>query len=171
MGGQESDWVAFGRLWGSSVYACAILLGAPPLLGTLAQAWATIAAAAWVYGAYRSPHSTDRRLAILLACTFLAAPHNSTYDALLLTIAGGLWMADQTAVRSGHGIVMLLLWLSPLLGPPALVPIGRLLPLFVAAFIIYALKRGPFDRVDREDQRPVKIRSTSWRTVGMKPFE
>jgi len=37
---------------------------------------------------------------------------------------------------------MLVLWLSPLLGPPALMPIARVLPLFVAGFAVMLVKEG-----------------------------
>jgi hypothetical protein len=136
-----TDWTAFGRLWGNSVYACAVLLGASPRIASLLQMLAVSAAAAAVYAAFCFPYAADRRLAVLLAAAILAAPHSGPYDAILLTIAGALWFADQPDPRVRHGIVLLALWLSPLIGPPAVVPIGRLIPLAVAGFIMLALLR------------------------------
>ena len=133
----------FGRLWGNSVYACAVLLGMLPQIASMLQTLAILAAAACVYGAFRAWQGTDRRLAVLLAAVILAAPHSGTYDAILLTIAGSLWFAEHPTPQLRHGIVVLVLWLSPLIGPPAIVPIGRLMPLLVAGFIALALRHSP----------------------------
>jgi alpha-1,2-mannosyltransferase len=135
-------WVTFGRLWGNSVYACAVLLGSSPRIGSLLQMLAVLGAAASVFVAFRFRYGTDRRLSILLAATILAAPHSGSYDAILLTIAGGLWFADHPAPQLRHGIVLLVLWLSPMIGPPAVVPIGRFMPLLVAGFIVLAVIPG-----------------------------
>ncbi len=102
----HSRWIMFGRLWGNSVYACVALLGMPPHLASLLQAFAILAAAACVYVVFRSRQGTNRRLAVLLAAVILAAPHSSTYDAILLTIAGALWFAEHPAPQLRHGIVV-----------------------------------------------------------------
>jgi hypothetical protein len=149
--GSTAAWVTFGRLWGNSVYACAVLLGASPRLGSLLQMLAILVAAAGVFVAFRFRYGADRRLAALLAATILAAPHSGSYDAILLTIAGALWFADHPAPQLRHGIVLLGLWLSPLIGPPAVVPVGRFMPLLVVGFIVLAVKpeRGGLKRTLR----------------------
>jgi alpha-1,2-mannosyltransferase len=59
-------WVIFGRLWGNSVYACAVLLGASPRLGSLLQMLAILGAAVSVFVAFRFRYGADRRLSVLL---------------------------------------------------------------------------------------------------------
>ena len=138
----DYHWATFNRLWGTSVYACAILLGLSAKLASLMQILAVVGSAAGVYLAYRSHLGQGRKLAVLLACAILAAPHAGFYDDVLLTVAGALWLSETPAPQLWHWIVMLVLWLSPLLGPPALMPIARVLPLFVAGFAVMLVKEG-----------------------------
>jgi hypothetical protein len=137
----DSAWLTFGRLWGNSVYACAALLGLPPWLASTLQATALLAAAAATYTAFRPAPPTDRPLALLLAATILAAPHSSTYDAVLLTVAAGLWLAIRPIPNLGPWIMALCLLVSPLIGPPMLSPIGRAVPILVAGFIAILLRQ------------------------------
>ena len=148
LGDTGSEWVTFGLLWGNSVYACAILLGVPAAVASLLQALAIVTAAACVWVAYRSHLGADLRLAVLLAAVILAAPHSATYDAILLTIAGMVWYAELPAPRPLHGIALLVLWLLPLVGPPALVPADRFLPLLILGFIALALSLSPRGRAE-----------------------
>ena len=102
------------------------------------QVGAMLAAAGCVYRVFRGGVTGDGRLAVLLGCAVLAAPHCGQYDLVLLTVAGVLWLRAQPAPELRHGIVVLVLWVSALLGPPALVPAGRLLPVLVAGFVAAA---------------------------------
>ena len=138
-----SEWASFERMWGNSVYACAALLHCPPSVSLALQVCAAAAAAWCVWRAWRSALAPDRKLAILLAATILAAPHFSTYDMILLAMAGLLWLASLPAPRLADGILVLLLWLAPLLAPPALVPVGRAEPLLVLWFLVVALRVAP----------------------------
>ena len=133
-GGEASEWTVFGRLWGSSVFACAALLGVAPGLAEVLQAGAMLAAAWCVYRVFRGGATADERLAVLLAGAVLAAVHCGQYDFVLLTVAGVLWFRAKPAPELGHGIVVLVLWMAALLGPPALVPLGRFLPMLVLGF-------------------------------------
>jgi alpha-1,2-mannosyltransferase len=137
----QSNWAMFGRLWGNSVFACAVHLGLPTMLANLLQYAAILAAAASVYAAYRTRPAADPGLAVLLAAAILAAPHSGTYDGVLLTVAALLWLAEQPKPRMLHGIVVLMLWLSPLMGPPAIAKVGCFIPLLIGGFILAAL--GP----------------------------
>ncbi len=140
-GDAGSKWVISGRIWGNSVYTCAELLGASPLLTQVLQVAAIALAMILVYRAWRRPLQPDRRLAILLAASILAAPHSSTYDMILLAAAGALWFAGLATPRLADAIVLLLLWLAPMLAPPALVPAGRAEPLLVIWFLVIAARR------------------------------
>ncbi len=140
----SSDWSRFGRVWDSSVYTCATLLHAPPLLGSVLQLVCLLGAAAVVYAAFRRPLRRDLKLAVLLAAATLAAPHLGPYDMLLLTVAGALWFAELAAPGAKERSVLLLLWLAPLLSPPLLVPAGRLEPLLVMYFL-WTATRAPSD--------------------------
>ncbi len=140
-GDAGSEWDRFGRIWDSSVFTCATLLHAPPALATLLQAAAGLAAIACVYASCRRPLLRDRRLAILLAATVLAAPHLNPYDMVLLAIAGALWFASLPAPTFKQAMLVLMLWVVPLLCPPLVLPAGRLQPLLVACFLAAALRR------------------------------
>ena len=136
-----SNWLESGRSWGLSVYACAWVLGASHGLATLVQAVATLAAAASVYAAFRSALAPDRQLAVLLAAAILAGPHVSSYDTLLLAIAGCLLFCR--ALAEGAPLyeitVMLAVWLLPLFNPPRAIPLGLLTPIMIASFIAIAM--------------------------------
>ncbi len=136
-----SQWASIERLWGNSVYACAALMHATPTLALALQICAIGLAASFTYTAYRSRLSDDVRLAVLLAATLLAAPHFSTYDTVLLAVAGLLWFADLPAPTMKQATLLLLLWVVTFLGPPQLVPIGRAEPLLIAGFIAVALRQ------------------------------
>lgn len=131
------NWLEWGRLWGVSVFTCAMVLGAPHLLATMVQGAATLSAAAIVYWAYRHSLARDRQLAILLAATILAGPHVSAYDTLLLAIAAML--ACRRIIEDGwpfaYLIPMLAAWIAPPFMSPRSNAMGVLLPVFVCIFI------------------------------------
>ncbi|HWE76019.1 MAG TPA: glycosyltransferase family 87 protein [Stellaceae bacterium] len=133
-----------GRLAGVSVFACATLLGATPILATALQALATISAAAAVYASWRSPMCDELRLSVLFAAIVLAAPHVTGYDSLLLAFAASLLFVHglEHGFHRGEVIIALLAWAMPLITPPVVYPIGRLAPLFVALAIAAPLVRG-----------------------------
>jgi hypothetical protein len=132
----DPKWIAYGRIWGHSVYACAILLGMPERFASVLQLIAIAGSAVATFIAFRSPLRTDLRLAILLAATVLAAPHSGPYDAVLLVVAVGLWLAAHAdAPRFRDWILGLAVWMVPLLSPPVYVPIGRFSPLLTVALI------------------------------------
>lgn len=138
------SWVVAGRLKGMSVYACAVLLGAPAAWASIAQGTAMVAAAAAVFWCYSRPLRGELRLAALLAATVLAAPHVSNSDALLLGIAATLLLsvALDDGFRPGEAIIIPMLWASPLLNPPSLFIIGALTPALTGIFIAGVIARG-----------------------------
>ncbi len=138
-----SEWASFERMWGNSVYACAALLHLPPMVCLALQIAAVLLATVFVYRTWRGPGAADRKLAVLLAASLLAAPHFSTYDMLLLAVAGALWFAGLAAPSFAEATLLLLLWLAPLLAPPALVPVGRAEPLLVICFLAVAARTVP----------------------------
>jgi alpha-1,2-mannosyltransferase len=142
----SGKWIEYGRIWGESVYACALVLGASPWLASGLQNLSIAIGAAATYAAFRSQLRPNEQLAVLLAATILAAPHSSANDELLLVIAGGLWLAaDRSAQTFRSWLVALALWVAPLFDPPAIARITAVKPLFVAAFIALI-----FSRVNRK---------------------
>lgn len=141
--GGDPKWVLYGRIWGSSVYACAVLLGLSAKLASLAQTLAVLGSAAATFVVYRSRRSPDVKLAILLTATLIAAPHSAGYDGVLLVIACGLWLSAMEPARPFWAwLLALSLWVSPMIGPPVLVPVGRLLPLLLAGFVVIVLRNS-----------------------------
>lgn len=136
-------WLLAGRLNGQSVYACAALLGATPLLANLIQGLATLIAAGCVFWCFRRPAGADLRLAILLAATFLGAPHVIGYDGVMLAMAATL-LLRQAAVegfRPGEAILIVAVWACPLINPPSVFRIGLVTPLLIALFLACAAAR------------------------------
>jgi alpha-1,2-mannosyltransferase len=135
------NWLEWGRLWGDSIYACAMLLGASHTAANAAQAAATLSAAGIVYWTYRRPLPADRQLTVLLAATILAAPHVLSYDTVLLAIAASLFFcaALEDDLRLLHVTAMLAVWLVPPLIVPRVNPLGLAVPLFICLFIWSAL--------------------------------
>lgn len=139
----DGKWTEAGRMWGDSVWTCAISLGASRSVATLLQ-WAFfLGAVAAVAAAFR--YQMACRLSVLLAATLLAAPYWSGYDSVLLTLAGLYWVVQRPPAESQtwRWILMLTLWIAPLASPPVLMPAGRLLPLLIAGFLVAAIRLGP----------------------------
>jgi hypothetical protein len=132
----DPKWISFGRIWGHSVWACAVLLGLPQKVASILQLVAIAASAIATFLAFRSSLSRDKKLAVLLAATILAAPHSGPYDATLLVTAVGLWLAaNAEAPRFRDWILGLGIWMVPLLSPAVYVPAGRLSPLLTVVLI------------------------------------
>ena len=135
----DPEWIAYGRIWGNSVWTCATLLGAGPALASLLQLAALGISFAAVGIAFWQTRRADVRLAVLLTATILAAPHWSAYDAVLITLAASFWVARRYSdgLDNRALILMLLLWVLPLFSPPALVPVARILiPVLVVTLLV-----------------------------------
>jgi alpha-1,2-mannosyltransferase len=131
------NWLEWGRLWGSSIFTCAMVLGASHAVATAIQGAATLAAAAIVYWAYRRPLAREQQLAVLLAATILGGPHVSAYDTLLLALAAML--ACRRVIEEGWPLAclipMLAAWIAPPLMSPRANPLGLALPVIGCALI------------------------------------
>jgi hypothetical protein len=132
--------VEYGRIWGNSVWACAVLLGLPPRLASLLQLAALLGSAIAALVAFRSSLSTDKKLAILLAGAVLAAPHSGPYDAVLLVVAVGLLLSGETKAPNKtpnplHWLLAFGIWIVPLISPPVYVVAARFAPLLTIALI------------------------------------
>lgn len=139
VGGADRNWVEAGRMWGNSVYTCAILLGASHTLASYLQLTAIAAAAAAVMTAFRGPNlHSDIRLAVLLVAMILAAPHSGAYDAVLIVVAGLLWISRQ-AQESWRWLLFVGFSMIPLISPPLVAVPGRFVPLLLVAFLILLL--------------------------------
>ena len=90
-------WIEYGRMWGHSVYTCAVLLGAPQRLASWIQLLATLGAAISVVIAFRSRLGMPEKIAVFLAATVLAAPHSGAYDGTLLVIAAAFWLMARAS--------------------------------------------------------------------------
>ena len=152
-GGLVSDdtkWIEAGRLWGISVWTCAILLGASRQAASLVQYAAMAFAAFAVFLSFQRNQSLNTRLAVLLAATILAAPYTTLYDAVLLSLAASFWLAERARYREAAAALMgLVVWIVPDISPPMAVAAGRLAPLLILSFIVFALARA-----GREQQAP-----------------
>lgn len=147
-GAGYAEWVEWGRLWGLSLYTCAVLHGASPAVAELLQAAGAVAAAGAVYHAYRHPFGFAQRLAILLAATVLAAPHLSPYDLILLACAAVLLWRCETQVASSAILRMLLffLWVAPVFGRFGRLNTSDMVPLLAASTVVAVLGLGHADR-------------------------
>jgi hypothetical protein len=132
----DPKWVMYGRIWGNSVWTCAVLLGLPDRLASLLQLAALVASAIATFVAFRSSLDSDKKLCILLAAAVLAAPHSGPYDAVLLVIAAVLWLSGEiNAPNRLHWLLGFGIWLVPLISPPAFSVAGRFAPLLTVALI------------------------------------
>jgi hypothetical protein len=137
----NEKWIEFGRMWGHSVYTCAVLLGAPDRLASLIQLLATLGAAISVIIAFRSRLGTKEKTAVFLAATVLAAPHSGPYDGTLLVIATAFWlMARSAPLPLWCWTLGFMIWLLPMLSPPLLFPVARIAPLFPVLLIVLLLR-------------------------------
>ncbi len=134
-------WVELGRMWGDSIYACVVSAGLPATVADAAQGLGTLLAIGLVYAAFRLKLSGDRRIAVLLAATILAAPHSSLADTVLLGTAVALWSAEAASAGASLAkwTLALALWLTPLFNPPLVSPVGRLSPFLILGFIAMTL--------------------------------
>jgi alpha-1,2-mannosyltransferase len=151
----HGKWVELGRMWGDSIYACVVAAGLPATVADITQAAGTLLAVGLVYAAFRLRLPRDRRIAALLACTILAAPHSSLADTVLLATAAALWAgeATQTGAPLAQWTLALALWLAPLFNPPLVSPPGRLTPLIIIGFVMMTI--APAIRAMAPRPRPV----------------
>jgi alpha-1,2-mannosyltransferase len=126
-----NDW---GHLWDSSVATCLQMLGAPHWAQTGGQGLAALAAVALVWRAFRAELDLPARLAVLCCATLLASPHVSSYDMVLLALAGLIAVARLGA--TARPLVLLLplaAYTAPLYNPPRASPLGEATPLLLLA--------------------------------------
>jgi alpha-1,2-mannosyltransferase len=137
MASPSSEWIEYGRIWGYSVWTCAVLLGATSNEASVLQFAAFIISLGAVGLAFARPLDVANRLAALLAATCLAAPHWSQYDAVLLAAGGLLWLQRKPTENAPlwRWILFLLLWLLPLFGPPAVDRLAFLAPVLIVSFL------------------------------------
>jgi Glycosyltransferase family 87 len=130
-------WVINGRLKGMSVFACASVLGASPLLANLLQALAAAVAAAVVYWSFRRPAAPMLQLSAMLGATMLAAPHASASDAVMLGLAAGFYLVAPRREAPGWSTVVIAaaLWIAPLVNPPSVFWPGSITPVLILVFL------------------------------------
>ncbi|MDE2133064.1 MAG: DUF2029 domain-containing protein [Alphaproteobacteria bacterium] len=139
----DPKWIEHGRLWGNSIYASAVLLGAPGGLASALQAAGLLGGAAAVYAGFRRIRESDLKCALLLAIVFLAAPHSGPYEAMMPVVAGCLWLKHATApAELWRWTIVLAVWLVPLVSPPAVSPPGRFVPLLLIALAALILREA-----------------------------
>jgi hypothetical protein len=135
-------------LWGLSVWACATVLGAPGWLANAAQVAAIVLAAACTWIAFRGQFERDRRMAVLLTATLIAAPHLSSYDLVLLAAAVLLlYRAALDGIVIIPSLSLLLLpWCAPLATVPRAASFGFSAPVIILCLLLILL-RLPRDRL------------------------
>jgi alpha-1,2-mannosyltransferase len=162
-----SKWVELGRLWGVSVYACLANAGLPDGVANAGQTVAMAMAAGLVYWGFRLPLPGDQKIAVLLCCTLLAAPHSSASDTVWLAVAAGLAAGAlmQAEAPLSAWIPALALWLAPFFDPPEIRPVGRLLPLLLIGFPVAVILRFRARAGgDRSGQATVLVAPRGWET-------
>ena len=138
----DAKWIEYGRMWGNSVYTCAVSLGAPERLASALQLAAILFAAASVILAFRSRLGTRERLVVFLAATVLAAPHSGPYDQALLVVAAAYWLIGMSPPQpSWCWTFALMIWVVPTISPPVLFAASRFAPLLTIALIVLVLRR------------------------------
>lgn len=139
----DPKWIEHGRLWGNSLYASAVLLGAPGGLAAALQTAGLLGGAVAIYAGFRRIREPDLKCALLLATAFLAAPHSGPYEAMMTVVAGCLWLKHATApVELWRWLIVLAVWLVPLVSPPAVSPPGRFAPLLLIALAALILQEA-----------------------------
>ena len=130
----DPQWIAHGRLWGNSIYASAVTLGATNGFASALQAAGLLAGAAAIYAGFRRIREGELKCALLLATAFLVAPHSGPYEAMLPVVAGALWLKHaKPPVEMWRWLIVLAIWLIPLVSPPAIIAPGRFAPLLLMA--------------------------------------
>jgi len=140
-GAADPAWSQTGRLWGLSVWAWATLLGAPGWLANSAQAAAIVLAATCTWIAFRGQLGCDRRMAVLLTATLIAAPHSSSYDLVLLAAAALLVyreMLDGIAIVP-RPLLLTLPWYAPLAMGPRSSVFGFGVPVVILGLLLILL--------------------------------
>ncbi|MBV9824457.1 MAG: DUF2029 domain-containing protein [Alphaproteobacteria bacterium] len=132
----NAKWVGYGRAWGTSVFAGVAALGQPAAIADLAQSAAIVLGIGLTWLGTRLRLPPDLKIANLLACTILAAPHSSIHDLVLLGAAAALWSGNAAQLDRplAHWTLALALWLTAIFNPPAATPIGSITPLLIVGF-------------------------------------
>ena len=138
----DPQWIEHGRLWGNSIYASAVTLGAPNFFASALQAAGLLAGAAAIYAGFRRIRESELKWALLLATAFLVAPHSGPYDAMMPVVAGALWLKHAKTPELWRWLLVLSVWLIPLVSPPAIIAPGRFAPLLLMALVTLILRDG-----------------------------
>ncbi|WP_439393079.1 glycosyltransferase family 87 protein [Bradyrhizobium sp. PMVTL-01] len=145
MGGAgDLAWSNAGRVWGLSVWACVTALAAPDWLANAAQGAAIVLAIICTWIVFSGAFERDRRIAVLLTATLIAAPHVSPYDLVLLAGVVLLLyrdMLDGLVMMPGSSL-LLLPWSAPLVEVPRLSVFGFAVPV-VMVCLLFVLLRSP----------------------------
>ena len=137
-GGAGEAWPAMGRIWGLSAWASASVLGAPGWLAHAAQVAAVLLGAGCVWIAYRRPFERDRRMAVLLVATLVAAPHSLQYDLVLLGAATLLLcrnLLDNIAIPLTPSL-LLVPWAAPFAAVPNAAAWGFAVPVTMLGLLL-----------------------------------
>ena len=137
-------WVETARLHGEAIYTNLISLGASATVANAGQWLAVGLCAACVGWCFSRPMPSDLRIAVVLAATFLAAPHVANYDAVLVVVAATIIVARglEDGFRRGELAVPLAAWMIQLFNPPTWFHFAAITPLLSALLIVCSIARA-----------------------------
>ena len=157
----SEKWIEFGRMWGHSVYTCAVLLGAPQRLASWIQLLAILGAAASVVIAFRSRLDAGKD-GDLSGRDRPRGADSGPYDVTLLVIAATFWlMSRATPLPLWCWTLAFMIWLLPMLSPPLIFPAARIAPLFPVLLIVLLL-RPAFRPLYTDDKRKAGLPEFLW---------
>jgi hypothetical protein len=154
LSGENAQWVEYGRLWGTSVFASTAALGFSLATATRIQAAALVISIIGVFLVYRSAMPHRIKLAFLLGFTIFGTPHSAAPDCILLVVAMMFWLAEYPIWQDSllPWTAPFCLWMLPMFTPAHLTKVGGLLPVVIVIFlaqIFHSYRRVTQPRVAR----------------------
>ena len=118
-----------------------------------------ILAAACTWIAFSKQFGRDRRMAVLLTATLIAAPHSSYYD-LVLLVAGALLlyreMLDGIAVLP-RPLLLMLPWYAPLAVGPRSWVLGFGVPMVILGVLLILLRPARQDGLIKSPEGKIDV--------------
>jgi hypothetical protein len=146
----EEQAISYATL--ASVFSAARLLGAPVLVGYVAQGLAALGAITTVAWTWRGERPYDLQVAVLLLASTLVTPYLYDYDLPVMGLGLAVWArcAIEVGWNSWERSSLFAVWIAPLLARPvALVTKIGVVPLVVVIALAVILPRVRQSTLDR----------------------